>query len=213
MPVTDTVPEGMTGVSWITVDDDHINLIDDDDLSHVVASWTRTALGWTLSIKRVSGAATAAAAALRGYDFVESIGNPQRRRLHRARPTHPAARRWCVELAGDARLPPSPPSGPTPSTSPLTPTRARMLPDSVTALFGQPLRLPTTTSTETTTGMHREGYKFVGWNTNIDGSGTWFRDAELLDGDSVNHLVDGIDHIQDAIRSCSTPSGSRSSTW
>lgn len=74
-------------------------------------------------------------------------------------------------------------------------------PDSVTALFGNQLRLPTTagSGTEGTTGMSREGYKFVGWNTKKNGTGTWFKDAELIDGDSVNHLVDGIDDIQDTI--------------
>lgn len=199
VPVTDTVPEGMTGVSWITVDDDHINLVDDNDLDHVVASWTRTTLGWTLAIKRVSGAATAAAAALRGYEFVEWIDASTGQVVSTDARFTPlraeGASSWPATLAFIATFKSNT------FNIAFDANEGERAPDSVTALFGNQLRLPTTagSGTEGTTGMSREGYKFVGWNTKKNGTGTWFKDAELIDGDSVNHLVDGIDDIQDTI--------------
>ncbi len=199
-PVTDTIPDGMTDVSWRgdVATDDLIELVDSQ--GKVVASWTRTQLGWTLSIMRVSGAATAAAAALRGYQFVEWIDASTGK-----------------VVSTDARFTPTRADGVTcwPATLSFIATfrpntfniafdvnadTGKDAPGSITATYGTQLRLPTVAgnSQTGTPAMTRPGYKFVGWNTAADGSGDTFLDAELLLGAAINKLVDGVNPIQDA---------------
>lgn len=199
-PVTDTIPDGMTDVSWRgdVATDNLIELVDSQ--GKVVASWTRTQLGWTLSIMRVSGAATAAAAALRGYQFVEWIDASTGKVVStdaRFTPTRAdGVTTWPATLSFIATFRPNTFN----IAFDVNADTGKNAPADITATYGTQLRLPTTAgnSQTGTPAMTRPGYKFVGWNTVADGSGDTFLDAELLLGAAINKLVDGVDPIQDA---------------